>query len=92
MGYKIARKGKYELRRITNINKDYVYTTHEIEIVCYDVVFQFCFTVASFNDKGELVSSNILDSIITIDDLEDVKSLVKIATLIIKETDNVEIQ
>ena len=89
----IARIRNVELRRKTFIC-EHIYTTHEMEIVMWDRLpdgKDYCFTIADFNEKGEIVScGNRLLTYIS-DDLEAVQQLADIAGHIIECTDNVEI-
>lgn len=88
MNYRIAKAGKYELRRKIFADKDHIYTTHDIEIVCYDDVFDCCFTIVSFKENESINSIiNLLDSIITEEDLRNIKTLIKIGSFIINETE-----
>lgn len=96
----IARIGNFELRRESFLC-EHTYTTHEIEIVKWgrhgDGLLavprhqeEYCFTIASFNEKGEIVSCG--DRLLTyiVEDVEAVMRLTKIAQLIL-DTPEVEI-
>jgi hypothetical protein len=89
----IARIRNVELRRKTFLC-EHTYTTHEMEIVMWDRRtdgIDYCFTIASFNQEGEIVScGNRLLTYIS-DDFEAVQDLASIAAHIIECTDNVEI-
>ena len=89
----IARIRNVELRRKTFLWK-HTYTTHEIEIVMWDKRTDgkdYCFTIADFNEEGEIVScGNRLLTYIN-EDFEAVQQLADIAASIIECTDNVEI-
>ena len=97
----IARIGNFELRRKSFLC-EHTYTTHEIEIVKWDKYGdsslavpryqeEYCFTIADFNEKGEIVSCG--DRLLTYinEDFEAVQQLAGIAGHIIECTDNVEI-
>ena len=53
----IMRIGKFELRNITYID-DRIPTTHDIEIVKWEERngHEYCYTIATFNERGEIVS------------------------------------
>lgn len=89
----IARIRNVELRRKTFLC-EHTYTTHEIEIVMWDKRTdgkEYCFTIADFNEKGEIVScGNRLLTYIN-EDFEAVQELSTLASNIIEFTDNVEI-
>ena len=84
----IARIGKFALRHKTFINRKNI-NTHEIEIVrFYGEKLDVCYTIASFNEAGEIVScgNRLLDGV-TVEDIEIIKTLANIAYLIISETE-----
>ena len=84
----IARIGKFALRHETFINRKKV-NTHEIEIVkFYGEKLDVCYTIASFNEAGEIVScgNRLLDGV-TAEDIEAIKTLADIAYLIISKTE-----
>lgn len=96
----IARIGNFELRR-KSFFCEHTYTTHEIEIVKWDKYGdsslavpkyqeEYCFTIADFNEKGEIVSCG--DRLLTyiVEDVEAVMRLAKIAQAIL-DTPEVEI-
>lgn len=53
----IMRIGKFGLRNITYID-DRVPTTHDLEIVKWEErnEHEYCYTIATFNENGEIVS------------------------------------
>lgn len=53
----IMRIGEFELRNITYID-DRVPTTHNLEIVKWEERngHEYCYTIATFNENGEIVS------------------------------------
>lgn len=54
---KIMRIGEFELRNVTYID-DRVPTTHDLEIVKLEERngHEYCYTIATFNENGEIVS------------------------------------
>lgn len=91
----IARIGNFELRRKSFLC-EHTYTTHEIEIVKWgkhgDNSYQneYCFTIASFNERGEIVSCGDRLLIYITEDVEAVMKLAKIAEAIL-DTPEIEI-
>lgn len=84
----IARIDKFALRHKTFINRKNI-NTHEIEIVrFYGENLDVCYTIASFNEAGEIVScgNRLLDGM-TAEDIETIKTLADIAYLIISKTE-----
>ena len=83
----IARIDNFALRHRTYLG-EHTYSTHEIEIAKYDEKGH-CYTIASFNEDGELVSccNRLLEAIQIYDDLDAIKTLSHIAYMIITETD-----
>ena len=53
----IMKIGKFELRNVAYID-DSVPTTHDIEIVKWEERngHEYCYTIATFNENGEIVS------------------------------------
>lgn len=89
----IARIGNFELCRKSFLC-EHTYTTHEIEIVKWDKRTDgkdYCFTIASFNQEGEIVSCGNRLLIYINDGFEAVQQLADIAATIIECTDNVVI-
>ena len=86
----IARIDKFALRHKTFINRKNI-NTHEIEIVkFYGEKLDVCYTIASFNEAGEIVScGNRLLEEMTAEDIETIKTLADIAYLIISKTEAV---
>lgn len=88
----IAEIGNFQLRRKTFLS-EHKYMTHDLEIVKKEMRNneQYVYTIADFNDEGEIVScgTRLLESIESEDDLEYVKELSHIASHIIS-TRNVE--
>lgn len=78
----IAQSGEFRLN-LKNYICDHDYMTHDIEICHYE---EGCsYTIASFNDDGELVScgDRLMDVITTIDNAaEDIKTLEEIGSRI----------
>lgn len=74
----LARCGQFELRH-KNFVGEHKYTTHDIEI-CRYTNYGNCYTIADFNEDGDLVSlgERLLDSIEDFGDIADLKRLVKI--------------
>ena len=65
------------------------FNTHEIDIVkFYGEKLDVCYTIASFNEAGEIVScgNRLLDGV-TAEDIEAIKTLADIAYLIISKTE-----
>ena len=96
----IARIRNFELRRKSFLC-EHTYTTHEIEIIRWgrpgdrslavpQYQEEYCFTIANFNEKGEIVSCG--DRLLTYiaEDIEAVMKLTKIAQAIL-DTPEVEI-
>lgn len=96
----IARIRNFELRRKSFLC-EHTYTTHEIEIVRWDrygnislavpsYQEEYCFTIANFNEEGEIVSCG--DRLLTYfaEDVEAIVKLAKIAQAIL-DTPEVEI-
>lgn len=83
----IARMGDFELRRKTFVSLHNI-TTHDIEIVKYND--NFCYTIASFNEKNELTScgNRLINNINTEKELANIKYLIDIAERILN-TDNI---
>lgn len=92
----IARKGNFGLMRGSLING--ISKTHDLEIIKFshpEGSEKDCnFVIASFNCHGEIVSceNRLFESINSIEELETVKNLSKIAELIIVHTDGVIIK
>lgn len=82
----IARIDNFALRHKTFLG-EHTYSTHDIEIVKYQG--ESCYTIASFNEDGEIVSccSRLMNSMDCSSDLDAVKLLASIAYTIITETD-----
>lgn len=82
----IARIDNFALRHKAFLG-EYTYSTHDIEIVKYQR--ETCYTIASFNEDGEIVSccDRLLESMGCADDLDAIKTLSRIAYIIITETD-----
>lgn len=96
----IARIGNFGLCR-KSFFCEHTYTTHEIEIIKWDKYGdssfavprhqeEYCFTIADFNEKGEIVSCG--DRLLTyiVEDVEAVMKLAKIAQAIL-DTPEIEI-
>ena len=82
----IARIGNLALRRKTYLMKKEL-NTHDIEIVKYaetEAGTEYCYSIADFNDEGELVSSGsrLLEVAATVD-IHALQTLEKIGMLII---------
>lgn len=90
----IAQIGNFSLRRKVYL-AEHKYTTHDIEIVKIENNYTnnkpYCYTIASFNEDGELCSCGprLLESIETEADLRAIKKLEEIAIRII-DTEEVE--
>lgn len=82
----IARIDNFALRHKTYLG-EHTYSTHDIEIVKYQS--ETCYTIASFNEDGEITSccDRLLESMGCVDDLDAIKTLSRIAYMIITETD-----
>ena len=104
--YKIT-KGNLTIARIKNFELRYKvflakhnYTTHDIEIVKWETENNalnkrnYCYTIASFNSKGNLVDccNRLLNSIETIEDLDNLKNLASIGYLIVTATEPTNIE
>lgn len=90
----IARIKNFELRYKTYICK-HNYTTHDIEIVKWDIEIragekrEYCYTIGKFDDDGSLIDccDRLLNSIQNMCDLDIVQKLSAIGRLIITTTE-----
>ena len=100
-------KGNLTIARIKNLELRYKvflakhnYTTHNIEIVKCETEnsalnkINYCYTIASFDSEGNLVDccNRLLNSVETIEDLDNLRNLASIGYLIVTSTEPTNIE